>query len=67
MTGVLPDSVLTMKQLTQLSIANNEFDGALPVGLFSALNKLRVLNIDQNGFVGEIGADVGEMEGLIKL
>ncbi|KAG0224793.1 hypothetical protein BGW42_004853 [Actinomortierella wolfii] len=66
MTGALPNSILKMKQLTQFSIANNELDGPLPVGMFGALKKLRVFNINGNGFTGEIGSDVGELEGLIK-
>ncbi|KAG0225487.1 hypothetical protein BGW41_004690 [Actinomortierella wolfii] len=66
MTGALPNSILKMKQLTQFSIANNELDGPLPVGMFGALKKLRVFNINGNGFTGEIGTDVGELEGLIK-
>ncbi|KAG0031665.1 hypothetical protein BGZ81_000812 [Podila clonocystis] len=65
-TGHLPPELLQLKQLTELSIANNEFDGLLPQGLFSSLKKLRVININQNGFTGEISSDVGGLIGLIK-
>ncbi|KAF9029092.1 hypothetical protein BGZ52_001833, partial [Haplosporangium bisporale] len=65
-TGHLPPELLQLKQLTELSIANNEFDGLLPQGLFSSLKKLRVVNINQNGFTGEISSDVGGLTGLLK-
>ncbi|KAG0093225.1 hypothetical protein BGZ92_006887 [Podila epicladia] len=64
--GHLPIELLQLKRLTELSIANNEFDGLLPQGLFSSLKKLRVFNINQNGFTGEISSDVGGLTGLIK-
>ncbi|KAF9313016.1 hypothetical protein BG003_005680 [Podila horticola] len=66
-TGHLPPELLRLKQLTELSIANNEFDGLLPQSLFSSLKKLRVVNINQNGFTGEISSDVGGLIGLVKL
>ncbi|KAF9114235.1 hypothetical protein BGX27_011361 [Mortierella sp. AM989] len=66
LTGSLPAEVLKLRQLTELSIANNEFDGMLPSGLFGSLTKLRVININQNGFSGEIGADIGALVGLLK-
>ncbi|KAG0323715.1 hypothetical protein BGZ99_002554, partial [Dissophora globulifera] len=66
LTGSLPTEILKLKQLTELSIANNEFDGMLPSGLFSSLTKLRVVNMNQNGFQGEIDAEVGSLVGLMK-
>ncbi|GJJ75118.1 hypothetical protein EMPS_07476 [Entomortierella parvispora] len=66
LTGPLPGSILKLKQMTELSIANNEFDGLIPDGLFASLRKLRVVNINQNGFTGEIGPEVGGLTGLVK-
>ncbi|KAG9321841.1 hypothetical protein KVV02_007172 [Mortierella alpina] len=66
LTGPLPLSIMKLKQLTELSIANNEFDSMLPSGLFASLTKLRVINISQNGFTGEIGPEVGSLAGLLK-
>jgi len=39
----------------------------LPDGLFASLGKLRVVNINQNGFTGQIGPEVGGLTGLVKL
>ncbi|KAF9156795.1 hypothetical protein BG015_001127 [Linnemannia schmuckeri] len=36
--------------IIELSIANNDFDGLIPEGLFTSLTKLRVINSNQNGF-----------------
>ncbi|KAF9427119.1 hypothetical protein BGZ94_005457, partial [Podila epigama] len=62
---LLPD-IMKLKQLTELSIANNEFDGLMPPGLFAALRKLKVVNINQNAFTGEISPEVGGLPGLLK-
>ena len=56
-----------MGLLLRRSIANNEFDGMLPRGLFASLRKLQVVNINQNGFTGELGPEVGGLAGLITL
>ncbi|KAI1295976.1 K(+)/H(+) antiporter [Mortierella claussenii] len=66
LTGVLPAGLTKLKQLTELSIANNEFEGMLPTGLFGSLNKLRVIDISQNGFTGEIDPEIGALTGLLK-
>lgn len=49
------------------SIANNDFDGLLPEGLFTSLTKLRVININQNGFTGDIAGEIGALAGLLRL
>ncbi|KAG0280234.1 hypothetical protein BGZ95_010833 [Linnemannia exigua] len=66
MKGPLPREVLKLKQLTELSIANNDFDGLLPDGLFTSLTKLRVININQNGFTGDISGEIGALGGLLR-
>ncbi|KAI8350289.1 hypothetical protein B0O80DRAFT_531390 [Mortierella sp. GBAus27b] len=66
LTGSLPPELLRLKQLTELSIANNDFDGMLPSGLFSSLTKLRVVNMNQNGFTGEISPEIGSLVALLK-
>ncbi|KAF9910534.1 hypothetical protein EC991_006352 [Linnemannia zychae] len=66
MKGPLPKEVLKLKQLTELSIANNDFDGLLPEGIFTSLTKLRVININQNGFTGDIAGEIGALAGLLR-
>ncbi|KAF9296322.1 hypothetical protein BGZ88_000113 [Linnemannia elongata] len=66
MQGSLPKEVMKLKQLTELSIANNDFDGLLPEGLFTSLTKLRVININQNGFTGDIAGEIGALAGLLR-
>ncbi|KAG9064985.1 hypothetical protein KI688_002304 [Linnemannia hyalina] len=66
MKGPLPKEVMKLKQLTELSIANNDFDGLLPEGLFTSLTKLRVININQNGFTGDIAGEIGALAGLLR-
>ncbi|KAF9193380.1 hypothetical protein BGZ51_003431 [Haplosporangium sp. Z 767] len=64
--GPLPSGLMQLKQLTELSIANNDFDGELPKGLFTYLPRLRVININQNGFTGQIDPDIGSLNELLE-
>ncbi|KAG0262159.1 hypothetical protein BG011_000279 [Mortierella polycephala] len=64
--GPLPSGLMRLKQLTELSIANNDFDGVLPKSLFTYLPKLRVININQNGFTGQIDPEIGSLNELLK-
>lgn len=64
MTGILPSWLGdTMKNVRDLSLSNNQFDGPLPESMVN-MEHLTTLAIDDNNFTGDIGAIVNSMDTL---
>ena len=67
--GSLPSQICTqLTSLEQLLLGDNRFDGTLPPDLFSSksANKLRVLELDGNQFVGSVPTQIGLLHDTLR-
>ncbi|KAF8114266.1 hypothetical protein N665_0039s0031 [Sinapis alba] len=54
LSGNLTSTLLNLHGLSHLDLSHNRLLGPLPPGFFSALDKLRVINLSYNSFSGEL-------------
>uniref|UniRef100_A0A8R7P8S8 Leucine-rich repeat-containing N-terminal plant-type domain-containing protein n=1 Tax=Triticum urartu TaxID=4572 RepID=A0A8R7P8S8_TRIUA len=66
LTGRIPPSIVSLKELRFLLLRRNQIRGPLSPALAS-LTKLQYLMLQQNELFGEIPRQIGELEGLVKL
>jgi len=62
-TGTLPNEVGTLSTLETLRLTQNRMMGPLPPQLYSLGPSLKILDLDNNGFSGQIG-DIGKLSNL---
>lgn len=54
----LPSALSNLKNLRDLDLSNNNFDGNFPTSIFSSMENLQNLNLAVNGFTGPFPTDV---------
>ncbi|XP_052176497.1 probable LRR receptor-like serine/threonine-protein kinase At3g47570 isoform X2 [Diospyros lotus] len=57
-------TLVNCSKLTQLSLGNNSFGGALPNSIANLSTELQVFSVHSNQIVGDIPADIGNLVGL---
>ncbi|CAL4889962.1 unnamed protein product [Urochloa decumbens] len=65
LSGTLPDDLLNITSLEHLSFPNNQLEGSL--SNISKLKNLVTLNLEGNGFVGNIPSSIGELKRLERI
>ncbi|CAN6237163.1 unnamed protein product [Urochloa humidicola] len=65
LSGTLPDDLLNITSLEHLSFPNNQLKGSL--SNISKLKNLITLNLEGNGFVGNIPSSIGELQRLKRI
>ncbi|KAK3130640.1 hypothetical protein QOZ80_6BG0496020 [Eleusine coracana subsp. coracana] len=58
LTGSVPASMCSLKNLTRLDLSYNSFAGAFPAAALFACTHLRTLNLSNNFFSGPLPADI---------
>ncbi|XP_021626545.2 putative receptor-like protein kinase At3g47110 [Manihot esculenta] len=67
LSGSLPANIgLTLPNLEQLFLAQNEYFGSIPESLANA-SRLRLIDISNNSFTGQFPTDLGYLKGLESL
>ncbi|KAL8504043.1 hypothetical protein ACS0TY_022687 [Phlomoides rotata] len=62
-SGIIPDSIAALENLTSLDLTYNYFTGNFPTAILNC-SKLQHLDLSQNVFLGEIPADIDKLKSL---
>ncbi|XP_073300780.1 uncharacterized protein [Primulina huaijiensis] len=66
-SGEIPRGFGELINMEQLTLSRNKFEGKISANIFQNLQKLRVLDLSENGFKGSVPESIGNLTDLLKL
>ncbi|GFP82935.1 piriformospora indica-insensitive protein 2 [Phtheirospermum japonicum] len=66
-SGGFSDGFGDFINLEQLTLSRNNFTGEISKNIFQSMKKLRILDLSDNGFSGNIPESIGNLTGLLKI
>lgn len=65
--GILPRELYLLRQLGELDLHANDFQGVLPLKMLNSLSKLEYFGLHMNGFFGDLPNEITGMKNLKEL
>ncbi|KAH6754991.1 ROP-interactive CRIB motif-containing protein 7 [Perilla frutescens var. hirtella] len=66
-SGSIPDDFGEFVNLEQLTLSRNKFEGEISMNIFHNMKKLKVLDLSDNGFEGNVPESMGYSTELLKI
>ncbi|XP_073136014.1 uncharacterized protein [Henckelia pumila] len=66
-SGEIPRGFGELANMEQLTLSRNNFEGKISAIIFHNLQKLKVLDLSENGFKGSLPESIGNLTDLLKL
>ncbi|XP_075522152.1 uncharacterized protein LOC142555261 [Primulina tabacum] len=66
-SGEIPRGFGELINMEQLTLSRNKFEGKISANIFQNLQKLKVLDLSENGFKGSVPESIGNLTDLLKL